>query len=307
MESDSSPEEPLLPAETGAPVPPDEPAAPAGEPEAAGSEDRPAAEAEESSDPLTQLANRATKGRLTAPDEEQAVQLLSAALLEGRDGVARVVEQLPKLPWVVGVNGVSAAWPEMKPVMRNRLLAGLARQEGEPARRVRLSLARGLFKLEPSVAAKLAVGVAKEMRDKETGALTPRHAQVFANVLIGRAKPWIAQLPLADMKPAEADLLVHCALLAVFQVPHAPVTQLGVLKWAAEAGKLAKLPPGVLETVVKGLGRWSGKWQGVLRREVAELPEEILSTLKAEQPAAPAEREPRGRGREPREDREERE
>lgn len=263
--------------------------------------------AAEPGDPLAALADRATKGRLPAPDEEQATQLIMAALLEGRDGVARVVEQLPKLPWIVGVTGVTNAWPEMKSTMRNRLLAGLARVDSEPARRVRLSLARGLFKLEPPIAAKLAVNVAKEIRDKETGSLAPRNAQIFANVLIGRAKPWIAQLPLADLKSAESDLLAHCALLAVFLVPHAPVTQLGVLKWASDAGKLAKLPPVVLEAVTKGLNRWSGKWQGALRREVEGLPEEILSTLKPEQPAEePAEREPRGHGRPPREDREER-
>ncbi len=45
----------------------------------------------------------------------------------------------------------------------------------------------------------------------------------------------------------------------------------------------------------------------MLRREVEGLPEEILSTLKAEQPAAPAEREPRSRGGAPREEREQRE
>ena len=70
------------------------------------------------------------------------------------------------------------------------------------------------------------------------GTLTPKNAQIFANVLIGRAKPWIAQIPLNDLKPAEADLLVHCALVSAFSVPHAPVTQLGVIKWAAEAGRL---------------------------------------------------------------------
>ncbi len=226
------------------------PAAPPAEtPAAADAPPEPAAG--ESSDPLTQLADRAMKGRLAAPDEEQATQLIAAALLEGRDGVARVVEQLPKLPWIVGVTGVTNAWPEMKPTMRNRLLAGLARVDSEPARRVRLSLARGLFKLEPPIAAKLAVTVAKEIRDKETGVLTARNAQIFANVLIGRAKPWIAQLPLADLKPAESDQLVHCALLAVFLVPHAPVTQLGVIKWASEAGKLAKLPPVVQDAVSK--------------------------------------------------------
>jgi hypothetical protein len=239
---------------------------------------------EAAGDPLALLAERAVKGRLSASEEEQAARLISTALLEGRDGVARVVEQLPRLPWVVGVNAVTSVWPEMKSTMRNRLLAGLARIESEGARRIRLSLARGIFKLEPVFAAKLAVGVAKEMRNKETGALAPRDAQVFANVLIGRAKPWIAQLPLGELKAAEADMLVQSALTAVFLVPHAPVTQLGVIKWAAESGKLAKLPKAVTEGITKGLNRWSGKWQGVLRREVEGLPQEIIEGLKADPP-----------------------
>jgi hypothetical protein len=137
-------------------------------------------------------------------------------------------------------------------------------------------------------ALKLAVTVAKEMRDKETGALTPKNAQIFANVLIGRAKPWIAQIPLHDLKPAEADLLVHCALVSSFSVPHAPVTQLGIIKWAAEAGRLTKLHELALESTTGGLSRWSAKWQGALRKEVADLPEAIASSLKAPQAPSPA-------------------
>jgi len=127
---------------------------------------------------------------------------------------------------------------------------------------------------------KVAVAVAKEMRDKDSGSLAPKHAQIFSNVFIGRAKPWLGQLPLAELKPAEADVLVHCAVLAVFSIPHPPVTQLGVLKWAQENGRLAKLHETALEAVKKGVSRWSGKWQSALRKEVADLPEEILSALK---------------------------
>jgi len=73
---------------------------------------------------------------------------------------------------------------------------------------------------------------------------------------------------------------VHCALLAVFTLPHPPVTQLGVLKWAQEQGRLAKLHEGALEAVLKGVSRWSAKWQNVLRKEVPELPEAIAAVLK---------------------------
>ena len=163
---------------------------------------------------------------------------------------------------------------------RTQLLAGLGKDESDGARRLRLSLARALFKIDPAVALKVAVAVAKEMRDKDSGLLAPKHAQIFSNVFIGRAKPWLGQLPLAELKPAEADVLVHCAALAVFTIPHPPVTQLGVLKWAQENGRLGKLHEAALEAVKRGVSRWSGKWQGALRKEVAELPEEILLALK---------------------------
>ena len=257
---------------------------------AVGGEEASAVEgAEKAIDPLTALAERASKGRLPAAEEERVAQLLSAALRGSRDDVARSVELLPNLPWVIAVNGVTTAWPEMKPTMRNRLLAGLGRLETDAARRVRLSLARGLFKLDPAVSTKIAVTVAKEMRDKETGAVSAKNAQIFSNVLIGRARPWIAQLPLQDLKAGDADALVQCALTVVFLQPHTPVTQLGVLKWASEAGKLAKINPAAAEAISKGLSRWSAKWQASLRREVNDLPESILSALKTEAPppAAP--------------------
>jgi hypothetical protein len=126
--------------------------------------------------------------------------------------------------------------------------------------------------------------VAKEIRDKETGAISPKHAQIFANVLIGRAKPWVGQVSLAELRPGDAEALVHCALLAAFSLPHAPITQLGVLKWATEAGRMGKVHPSVLEAAVKTIGRWSGKWQNALRKEVQDLPEPIVAVLKAPAP-----------------------
>ena len=275
---------------------------PFGETDATAAEGAATPGAEADADPLVALANQALKGRLSPADEERTAALLKAALLEGRKGVEKAVEQLPKLPWVIGVNGVTAAWPDMKTTIRARLIGGLAKIDSDAARRVRLSLARGLFKQDIPAAMKLATGVAKEMRDKETGAVQPKNAQIFANVLIGRAKPWIGQVALADLKPADADLLVHCALLSVFSMPHAPATQLGVIKWAVAAERLGKIQPCVLEAIIKGVSRWSGKWQGALRKEVTPLPEEILAALKTPAPEAPAQQQqPREKAR--REDR----
>jgi hypothetical protein len=194
--------------------------------------------------------------------------------------VARAIEALPKVPWIVGVRAVEAVWPDLTAGFRTQLLAGLAKDESDPSRRIRLSLARALFKIDVPVALKLAVGVARELRDKETGTLTPKQAQIFANVFIGRGKPWLAQLTLAELKPADGDALANCAVVAVFTLPHPPVTQLGVLKWAREQERLGKLDTAALEAVKKGVARWSAKWQGALRKEVSDLPEEIVAVLK---------------------------
>ena len=235
-------------------------------------------------DTLTELAALAEKGRLSAADEARAAQAIKACLLDGRAGVTFVIELLPKFAWMVAVNGVAAAWSELTAGFRTQLFSGLAKDETDSARRLRLSLARGLFKQDVPSAAKLAVSVARDLREKESGALQQKDAQMFASVFIGRAKPWLAGFPLGELKPADADALVHCALLTVFTLPHPPVTQLGVLKWAAEAGRLEKLHELALEAVKTGLGRWTAKWQNALRREVPALPEEIAAILSAPAP-----------------------
>ncbi len=239
-------------------------------------------------DELTKLAEASQKARLSPAEEERMGTLLKEALQGGRAGVARAIEALPKVPWIVGVRAVEAIWPDLTAGFRTQLLAGLAKDESDPSRRIRLSLARALFKIDVPVALKLAMGVARELRDKETGALTPKQAQIFANVFIGRGKPWLAQLALADLKPGDGDALVNCAVMAVFTLPHPPVTQLGVLKWAREQERLGKLDTAALEAVKKGVARWSAKWQGALRKEVSDLPEEVIAVLKPVVEQAPA-------------------
>ena len=299
METNSPADEPTsapspeTPAETApipapaaeAPAPPDAgevaPAADAAEPAEAAPAEIPV------SDELGQLAEASQKVRLPPADEERMAVLLKEALQGGRAGVARAIEALPRVPWIVGVRAVEAVWPDLTAGFRTQLLSGLGKDESDTSRRVRLSLSRALFKIDVPTALKLAVGVARELRDAETGTLTSKQAQIFANVFIGRGKPWLAQISLADVKPADGDALVHCAVLAAFILPHPPVTQLGVLKWAAEQERLAKLDATALEAVTKGLARWSGKWQGALRKEIAELPEAITAALKPAAEPAP--------------------
>jgi hypothetical protein len=202
----------------------------------------------------------------------------------GRAEVAKAVATVPRLPWMVTVQAIASAWPEIKPTFRAQFLAGLARTTGEAAARVRLSIARGLYKVDPTAALKLILLTLKMLRDKETGLLEGKGASILSSVLIGRGKAWILQIPLTTMKPAEADLLVFAAVHGAFHQPQAPLTQLGIVKWAASADRLASLPPALEQLVLKGISRWSAKWQASLRREVSPLPDAWVEILKS--PAA---------------------
>ncbi len=236
----------------------------------------------EAGDELADLVAAAEQGRLKVAQEERTTELLKEALMGGRAGVARVVAVLPRLPWLVGVRAVETVWPELTAGFRTQLLSGLAKDETDAARRMRLSMARALFKIDPPVGVQIAMGVAKEMRDKDTGAVAAKDAQMFSNVFIGRARPWVALLPLAELKPAEADLLVHVAVLTAFSMPHPPLTQLSILKWVQANGRLDKLEEPAQATVLAGLARWNPKWQNALRKEVPEVPEAMLAVLRPE-------------------------
>jgi hypothetical protein len=241
-------------------------------------------------DPLAPLLAKAATQRLSISEEEQAVGLIRDRLLGKKVEFLAAVELLPKLGWAIASKSVGNAWPGMKASAKNALVKTLSVDESEASRRIRLSIGRSLFKVPDLPAAlKLIAGVAREIRDKDTGAVTSRDAQMFSNVMVGKGKPWIAQLSLTDVKPAEADPLVHAAVFAGFLLNQPPITQIGILKWAADAGRLAKLHESAQALVIRGVGRMSAKWQSVLRKDVPELPEDITAAFKTVRgPAADA-------------------
>lgn len=229
---------------------------------------------------LEDFAQRSRKNRLSPEEESEAATLLSQLLLGGRADVNRALQSILILPWTVSSQGTTRSWPEMKPTFRSQLLAGLAKTPGESAARVRFSLARGLFKVDPAAALKLILLTLKVLRNKESGLLEGRGANILCNVLIGRGKAWLLQLPLDQLKPVETDLLVSSALHGAFHAPQPPLTQIGLLRWAAAAERLSKLPPALDQLVLRNISRWSHKWQSVLRKEVNTLPESWLTQFK---------------------------
>ncbi len=245
-------------------------------------------------DPILLLAQAAKAARLAPADEERATTLLKERLTQGKAGItAAIAPMIDGLPWIVCVNAVSAVWEKLSAPLRRHLLGSIAKSETESSRRLRLSLARALFKVEPAAGLKLAAAAAADLRHPETGALTAKHRQFFFNIFIGKGKPWLLQLPLGDLKGAEADALVHCAIECFPFCP--PISQLSILRWASEAGRLKKAGAADLEIAAKGVSRWNVKLQRQLKSEIAELPAPFEAALKPEahQPEpAPAKPEP---------------
>lgn len=233
-------------------------------------------------DPLLALAVAARAARLAPADEERATALLKERLAGSRAEMISAVEPMVGgLPWIVCVNAVSAAWESWSPPTRRLLLASVAKSETEAARRLQLSLARAVFKLDPAAGLKLAAAAAASLKTPETGALNSKHRQIFFNVLIGKGKPWLSQLPLKELKAADADALVHAAIECFPICP--PFSQLSILRWAHEAGRLGKKADAAdLETAAKSVARWNLKFQRQLKAEIANLPPVIAGALKPE-------------------------
>jgi hypothetical protein len=236
---------------------------------------------------LAQLAEKSALGRLAPAEEERAAALVRAGLLGKKDAQAETAALLPRLGWSAAVKGVTSAWPEMKATARTALLKALAATGDEAGRRLRFSLARGLAGLpDLPTAMKLAAGAAQEMLATETGAPAPRDAQNFAAVLLGKGRPWIVHLSLAEAKPAEAEALAAAAVRVAFGAKESPVTQLGVLAWLGGAGRLETLDPGLLAVITAGVAQWKPKWAAAARQEIPNLPEAIAAALPAEPPPA---------------------
>ena len=229
---------------------------------------------------LKGLLETAKGARLSPAEEEQAFTLLKETLGEGKKGLEVSLEALTLLPWSLGVKAVAEAWPSLKPTARRQFLAAIVKLESDQGKRMRLSIARGLFTLDQPAALKLILGFCTEM-----DAAGPKERQHFTNVLIGKTKPWILNLPLAELKPADAASLVKYTLSACQQTP--AFTQIWIFGWLSEAGLFAKLSEEQVKAIATAAKRWQPRWQKELKKTVPSLPAPIEEALQAPPPPKP--------------------
>ncbi len=260
------------------------PATPAEQPSPAPAEAGPsdvAAPEPSSGDPKADLAALSQNGntnRLSPSDEDKATRLMRVCILEGGEGITSALAAMPQLPWILGVRAIESAWQELSPESRATVLDGLAKMDTDNGYRLRLSMARSLARVDVPEAVKVAAATCRSMWNAEAGTLKAEHSKLIGNVFIGRGKPWALQLQLADLAPEDANAILSAIVFSTFNVNNAPITQLSVLRYAGS--RIASLHENLIGMVARAVGRWNGKWQSALRKEVTDLPEAILSVLK---------------------------
>jgi len=236
---------------------------------------------------LQAIVEEAKASRLAPADEEQAVQLLKQTVAGGPKALPATLEALVSLPWNASVKAVTEAWPETKPAGRTRLITGLAKMDSDASRRIRLSLARGLHAQDDASAVKLLTSVCDAMGGAKGGSTT-KDRQIFANVMLGKAKPWLMNVSMAGMETAEVLALITPVLESCDQAP--VFTQIWVLRWIIDAEKFDALPPEHIEAIGKSINRWQARWRKEFRKIIPKLPDSLEAALGPHAPAAaPAE------------------
>lgn len=246
---------------------------------------------DEPADPQDDPVEMPEQPESDAPAEPDRAAQLKDALSADPPQLETAVDDVLSLPWTTGVRAVGDCWQGMSLDARRDFIDALGAQDSDPARRIRLSLARGLSAQDPRSAGKLIAGVCTSMESAE-GGLRPKDRKTFAGVLFGSGKPWLLHLPLSEWEAGELGPVLRCTL-AVSQ--HSPAfAQLWIFRWIADAGKLGELPEEQIRDLAKSVKRWHPKLQKELKAAVPELPAPIAEVLvqQAETRPEPAEAAP---------------
>jgi hypothetical protein len=226
---------------------------------------------------LQRIAAESQNRRLTNPDEQRGAALFRDLVLAGGKSGSAALELLPKLPWFIPVTGTTDAWPQLSPTRKRSFLAALRTIDSEPGRRIRLSLARGLYRVDPDSSVKLLLTTLRLIGDP--GAIGTRERHVFASVILGKNKPWVLQVDLSKLRPNDAEYLAEYVLGSCSSFGNPPVA-MSIIQWAKSVSPLAILPENVQSELEQGMRRWSPRWLRELAKE--ELPPKLAEAVREE-------------------------
>lgn len=232
-------------------------------------------------DPIATLQDVAHAGQRPSPaQEEEAAAALKLKFSGNKAQIESGIASASQLPWNIAVKAASSAWPEMGVTARRTFLSELGKLETDGGKRLRLSLARGLHKVDPSAAIKIvsALCAAWKKASAETG-LPGKERQSFFNVLVGKGKPWLLQWKWEDFKPADIPSVVFCALSTAFQGNCPPLTQSSLIRWTGASGKIDKLPEPLTAAIRKEIVRWKSKLREQTLAETPAAPDWLKELL----------------------------
>jgi hypothetical protein len=234
---------------------------------------------------LRALVEQAKNGRLPAPEERRAAELIRELVLAGGKISSGALTLMGEMPWFLAVQGTVEVWPQLTPARRRSYLTFLRNLNSDSSRRTCLSIARSLLKIDPPAGTKLAAVTIAAMRGPS--GLETRDRQTIFNVFVGKNKPWILQVDLSAIKPGDlkplAQALLECVTLAT------PPAAISLIRWAKPFAALSGLSEQLQADLVKTVRKWSSRW----RKELAELdPPPLVKEAVTVPPAATKPTEP---------------
>ena len=234
---------------------------------------------------LRALVEQAKNGRLPAPEERRAAELIRELVLAGGKISSGALTLMGEMPWFLAVQGTVEVWPQLTPARRRSYLTFLRNLNSDSSRRTCLSIARSLLKIDPISGTKLAAATIAAMRGPS--GLETRDRQTIFNVFVGKNKPWILQVDLSGIKPGDLKPLAQALLECVTFAP--PPAAISLIRWAKPFAALSELSEQLQADLVKTVRKWSSRW----RKELAELdPPPIVKEAVTVPPAAPKPTEP---------------
>lgn len=224
-------------------------------------------------DELQKLIVQARTGRLATTDEQHGAGLFRDLVLAGGKALGSALGLLQELPWYICVAGIVEAWSELTPARRRSFLGALNQLKSEAGKRMCLSIARGLHKVDSTAAGKLLVTTLRELHP--SAAFDPRDRQMFFSVLIGKNKPWLLQFDLKSLEQTDAEFFALCALECCGSAN--PPSAIAVIQWAKPYRSLNTLPEAIQSELGRSFRKWSSRWKKELVNE--ELPASIAEIL----------------------------
>jgi hypothetical protein len=232
---------------------------------------------------LKSFTTKPKQGRLSKDEEKRGSALFREVVSTGGNTLRSALAFAGDLPWIIPTTATNEVWEQLSPARRRAYITALCQLADDSGKRTRLSIARGLFKVDPTAALKIALSALAEMLKDDC--LDRKDRLTVFNVLLGKNKPWISQVDLGSLKNSDARLLVLCAIESIsFASPPAVIA---VLSWAQSAVKLADLPGKNQRELAKVFRPWSPHWRKQLvALELSPLLSEALETPSAPKPEA---------------------